>query len=164
MSRSRCVQVRSVAKTPLPLVTPDATTQLPAMRPGARPPAIPKLMIPDAPRAMAASSAARNPELWLQITDTPGPRAIPASSARQVTATTPACSDIHTPLPGAFIPKAAVMVNVATCGKTKQQAGILQMFGDDSAARSERAKCCARHDTPEPKRYHCRVRRARRRE
>src|SRR5262249_29227497 len=131
ISRSRRAHVRSVAITALPLVTPDATTQSPATRPGARPPAIPKLMIPDAPRAIAAPSAARNPELWLQITETPGPRAIPASSARQVTATTPACSDIHTPSPGAFIPKAAVTVNVRTCGKTKQQAGILQMFGDD---------------------------------
>src|SRR5262245_32656143 len=104
ISRSRCAHVRSVAITPLPLVTPDATTQSPATRPRSSPPAIPKRLTPAAPRAIAAPSAARNPELLLQITDTPGPRAMPASSARHVTATTP-CPDIRTPLPGASYPK-----------------------------------------------------------
>ena len=39
---------------------PDATTQSPATRSGASPPAIPKLIMPAAPRATAVSSAARS--------------------------------------------------------------------------------------------------------
>src|SRR5262249_35650151 len=60
----------------------------PAARWGANPPAIPKLMIPVAPRLAAASSEATSCDAWLQITATPGPSAMRASSARQVTATT----------------------------------------------------------------------------
>src|SRR5262249_44226744 len=62
--------------------------QSPAARWGANPPAIPKLMIPVAPRLAAASSEATSCDAWLQITATPGPSAMRASSARQVTATT----------------------------------------------------------------------------
>jgi len=88
-------------------------------------------MIPEAPRAIAALRAARNPELWLQMTDTPGPRAIPASSARHVTATTPTCPDIRTPLPAASYPKGCRHGQRRSWRKTKQQPGILEILGDD---------------------------------
>src|SRR5579864_2297479 len=76
---------------------PDATTQSPATRSGAKAPAIPKLIMPVAPRPTALRKAAVNSKACLQRTDTPGPRAILASSARQVTATTPPRLDIDPP-------------------------------------------------------------------
>src|SRR5262249_35990339 len=79
---------RSVGKSPCSVLTRDATTQSPAARWGANPPAIPKLMIPVAPRLAAASSEATSCDASLQITATLGPSAMGASSARQVTATT----------------------------------------------------------------------------
>jgi hypothetical protein len=53
---------------------------------------------------------------------------MPASSARQVTATTPSLPDIHTPLPGAFIPKAAATVNAASLRKFHLVADMQQLF------------------------------------
>lgn len=53
---------------------------------------------------------------------------MPASSARQVTATTPSLPDIHTPLPGAFIPKAAATVNAASLRKFHLVTDMQQLF------------------------------------
>ena len=47
----------------LAVLTPDATTQSPATRSGANPPAMPKLMIPEAPRAIAAPERPQAPNL-----------------------------------------------------------------------------------------------------
>jgi hypothetical protein len=75
---------------------------------------------------------------------------MPASSARQVTATTPSLPDIHTPLPGAFIPKAAATVNAASLRKFHLVADMQQLFGDDSGSERQSAKLYARPDIPAP--------------
>jgi len=54
---------------------------------------------------------------------------MPASSARQVTATTPSLPNIRTPLPGAFIPKAAATVNATCLRKFHLVTDMQQLFG-----------------------------------
>ncbi len=49
ISSNLCAHGRSVATASLPFLTRDATTQSPVTRPVASPPAIPKLMMPEAP-------------------------------------------------------------------------------------------------------------------
>src|SRR5262249_5710428 len=77
-----------------PVRTADPTTQCPARSCGANPPAMPKLIMPAAPRLTAASRAPASCDAGLQTTATPGPSATRASSANEVTAITAPLPDI----------------------------------------------------------------------